>query len=316
MSQPAVVTVIVPNYNHGAFVGQALASVFAQTWKNLDVLVIDDGSTDSSAEALQPWIARGVRVIHQHNEGASAARNRGIELARGEYIAFLDADDLWPQPDMLELALHLFQQNPDLGWTFGDAQPFRAPLGTTATPPVFIDAPYLLSGGYYTQSGITAERKTVTPHDLCNNDRFFIPTGTLVIRRQCFRDVGGFDTQLKMFEDTDMWLRLLKYPVAFFPCVLLHRRVHDSNISHRRWAYLRDLQTLFERHQLEAYGVSFDFHAARAHAGSGRDAWQNKNYALASTAFANALHHHWSWKMFLWYLRARASQMLSPKAAA
>lgn len=316
MSTQAVVTVIVPNYNHGAFVGQALDSVFSQTWKNLDVLVIDDGSTDSSTEALNAWTTRGVRVIHQNNKGASAARNRGIELARGEYIAFLDADDLWPQQDMLELAVRLFEQDPDLGWTFGDAQPFRTPSCLTDTRPEFIDAPYLLSGGYYTHSSIVAERRTVTPHDLCNNDRFFIPTGTLVIRRQCFRDVGGFDTQLKMFEDTDMWLRLLKYPVAFFPCVLLHRRVHDSNISHRRWAYLQDLQTLFERHQLDAHGVSFDFHAARAHAGSGRDAWQNKNYALSSTAFANSLRHRWSWKVFLWYLRSKASQLLSPKATA
>lgn len=311
MTRQAVVTVIVPNYNHAAFVGYALESVFAQTWKNLDVLVIDDGSTDGSAEVLQPWGARGVRVVHQKNEGVSAARNRGIALARGEYIAFLDADDMWPKKDMLECAVRLFDQCPDLGWTFGDARPFRA----TDAEPNFIDAPYLLSGGYYSQPGAISERKTLTAQDLCNNDRFFIPTGTLFIRRQCFQEVGGFDTQLKMFEDTDMWLRLLQYPVAFFPCVLLNRRVHDSNISHRRWAYLEDLKTLFDRHQLAKYGVSFDFHAARAHCGTGRDAWQKKSYSSASAAFGQSLHHRWSWKVFLWYLRAKLSQFLVPKVS-
>lgn len=310
MSQAPVVTVIVPNYNHAAFVGQALESVFAQTWKHLDVLVVDDGSTDASIDALQPWTARGVRIVQQQNEGASAARNHGIELACGQYIAFLDADDLWPRHDMLESAVHLLEENPDLGWTFGDAQPFHA----IDNQPTFIDAPYLLSGGYYTQTGDSAQRASVTPQDLCNNDRFFIPTGTLLIRRQCFRDVGTFDVRLKMFEDTDMWLRLLRYPVAFFPCVLLHRRVHDHNISHRRWAHLDDLQTLFERHQLDAYGVSFDFHAARAHCGTGRDAWQRKAYSVASDAFSRSLHHHWKWKTFLWYLRAQAAQRLSSRA--
>lgn len=310
MSHPPVVTVIVPNYNHAAFVVQALESVFAQTWAHLDVLVVDDGSTDASLAVLQSWIARGVRLVQQTNEGASAARNRGIELAQGEYIAFLDADDLWPRHDMLESAVRLLEEDPGVGWTFGDAQPFRAEGQQT----VFIDAPYLLSGGYYAQPDGTAQQRHVTPQDLCNNDRFFIPTGTLVIRRQCFRDVGTFDVALKMFEDTDMWLRLLKYPVAFFPSVLLHRRVHDHNISHRRWAYLDDLKTLFERHQLDAHGVSFDFHAARAHCGSGRDAWQRKAYPAASAAFARALRHQWSWKTFLWYVRARAAQHLQPRA--
>lgn len=311
MAHQPVVTVVVPNYNHGAFVGNALDSVFSQSWQNLDVLVVDDGSTDGSAQVLQPWAARGVRIIQQHNQGASAARNRGIELARGEYIAFLDADDVWPQQDMLESAVRLLDENPDLGWTFGDAQPFK----TVATVPAFVDAPYLLSGGYYTQPSTNPERKTLTAQDLCNNDRFFIPTGTLVIRQQCFREVGGFDTQLKMFEDTDMWLRLLKYPVAFFPCVLLNRRVHDTNISHRRWAYLQDLQTLFERHQLAQHGVSFDFHAARAHLGSGREAWQKKAYPSACTAFATSLRHRWSWKVLLWYVRAKTAYYFSPKAA-
>lgn len=304
----AVVTVIVPSYNHGAFLDETLTSIFAQTWQALDVIVVDDGSTDNTAEVLAPWQARGVRVIQQNRQGPSAARNRGIELARGEYIAFLDSDDLWPRTDMLEAAIAFFNEHPDTGWTFGDAQPFEQREGQR----VFPDVPYLQGGGYYTEIVKSGELRTVTPSDLCNNDRFFIPTGTLVIRKRCFDEVGGFDAGLRMFEDTDMWLRLLRYPVVFFPDVLLLRRVHGSNISHRRWAYIKDLQTLFERYDLGRHGVSFAFHAARAHFGAGREAWRQRAFGNAAQEFARSLEYRKAWKPALLYAASRIAACVRP----
>lgn len=300
------VTVIVPSYNHGAFLHATLQSIAAQTWPYLDVIVVDDGSTDHTAAVLAPWSERGIRVVQQGRRGPSAARNRGIELARGEFIAFLDADDLWPWPDMLKAALAMFATQPATGWTFGDARPFEDRNGAC----LFIAPPYLQSGGYYTDPSPGYEHRKVSLGDLCNNDRFFIPTGTLVIRKRCFDEVGGFDSTLKMFEDTDMWMRLLRYPVTFFPSVLLWRRVHQHNISHRRWAHIEDLRKLFERYDLAAHGVSFDFHAARARYGAGRDAWQRGAFGKAAEEFRASLHHRMALKPTLLYAAARAAAML------
>lgn len=306
----ATVSVIVPSHNHGAYLDAALTSIHAQWGVNLDVIVIDDGSTDHTADVLAAWRARGVRGVHQACQGASAARNHGLALAHGEFVAFLDADDLWPCSHMLQDAVAHFTQHPDCGWTFGDAQPFDEDAGSKH----FHDRPYLAAGGYYDREAAVlgaAQPCTLTPADLCNNDRFFIPTGTLVIRKACLGEVGGFDESLKMFEDTDMWLRMLRYPVAFFPKVLLWRRVHTHNISHRRWAHLDDLRTIFERHNLSAHGVSFDFHAARAHRLAGRAAWQQRRYSEAAHEFGLSLQHRRAWKPRLCWMAASMASFLS-----
>lgn len=308
------VSVIVPSHNHGAYLDAALTSIHAQVGVHLDVIVIDDGSTDHTAEVLAAWQPRGVRGIRQPCRGVSAARNRGLSVAQGEFVAFLDADDLWPHSHMLQDAAAHFAQHPDCGWTFGDAQPFGENEGSRH----FQDKPYLAAGGFYdceaTNLGVAQPCK-LTPADLCNNDRFFIPTGTLVIRKCCLDEVGGFDEQLKMFEDTDLWLRLLRYPLVFFPKVLLWRRVHPHNISHRRWAHLDDLRTLFERHNLTAHGVSFDFHAARAHRLAGRAAWQRRRFSEAAHEFGLSLQHRRAWKPGLWWLAASVAALVSRRTS-
>jgi glycosyltransferase involved in cell wall biosynthesis len=323
----STVSVIVPSHNHGAYLNAALISIYAQVGVNLDVIVIDDGSTDDTAEVLAAWKSRGVRGISQACRGASAARNRGLALARGELVAFLDADDLWPCSHMLQDAATHFAQHPDCGWTFGDAQPFDEDAGSKR----FQDRPYLAAGGYYKHAVSRDEREVtrdgrndpqangvsaaqackLTPADLCNNDRFFIPTGTLVMRKACLDEVGGFDERLKMFEDTDLWLRMLRYPLAFFPKVLLWRRVHQHNISHRRWAHLDDLRTLFDRYDLASHGVSFDFHAARAHRLAGREAWEHRRFAEAAREFDLSLRHRSAWKPRLWWMAASVASSAS-----
>src|SRR5689334_6850738 len=91
-----LVSVVIPAFNRAFILPEALDSVLAQTWKDFEVLVVDDGSTDNTEEVLEPYVARhGVRFLRQANQGPAAARNRGIEAARGKYVAFLDSDDLW-----------------------------------------------------------------------------------------------------------------------------------------------------------------------------------------------------------------------------
>ena len=108
---------MIPCYNHGHFVHEAIESVFAQIYVNYEIIVIDDGSTDRTSEIVPLY--RRVQYIRQRNRGLSAARNRGIQESRGEYIVFLDADDrLLPQH--FKVSLDFFQSHPDAGWVCGD----------------------------------------------------------------------------------------------------------------------------------------------------------------------------------------------------
>jgi glycosyltransferase involved in cell wall biosynthesis len=181
------VSVVIPNYNCARFLPETLESVFAQTCGDLEVIVVDDGSTDGSQEVLKAFTDR-VRIIHQENQGVSAARNRGIRESRGEFIAFLDADDLW-HPEKLAKQLQLFE-NPAVGLVhcaveYVDEQ--NRPLGTnfTGRRGRVLKAIALLQGTVVLAGGSTA-----------------------VVRREAFEKVGGFDRDMSTAADWDMWRRI------------------------------------------------------------------------------------------------------------
>ena len=134
MNSPKV-SVVIPSYNLGRLLTQAIDSVLAQTVVPSEIIVVDDGSTDDTQVRLEPYSGR-IRCIRQGNRGVSAARNRGIREASGQLIAFLDADDVW-HPRKLELQLAAFEDRPDLG-LLGTGQ-FDWP--TTAFPEMELDAP-------------------------------------------------------------------------------------------------------------------------------------------------------------------------------
>lgn len=287
--EPGLVSVVIPSYNYGAFIGAAIDSVLDQSYDKVEVVVVDDSSTDDTRQVVEKYLVDNrVRYLWQDNAGVSAARNHGMQASRGEFMAFLDADDSWPQRDMLTAGVKYLNENPAVGWLFGDAQPFDKNG--------IADMPYLQKGGYYGCASDLIEVRTVTPADLCNNDKFFIPTGTIIARRRCFDEAGLFDTSLKMFEDTDMWLRMIRFPVAFLPQVLLARRLHESNTSNARWAYLDDLKKLVDRYRLEEHGVTFSFHAARGHYLAGRHWMAVGDYVQARNAFRNALRYKTGWQ--------------------
>ena len=130
MSTPTV-TVVIPAYKAAGFIARALDSVFAQTRGPHEVLVIDDGSPDDLASAVRPYGGR-VTLIHKPNGGAASARNLGLDRARGEFVAFLDADDYW-SPNKLETQLGLFDRHPELGLVCG--RWFTQVPGEATTPP-------------------------------------------------------------------------------------------------------------------------------------------------------------------------------------
>ena len=199
--------VVIPVFNGERFIGAALESVFAQTRVPEEIIVVDDGSTDASAEVARGF--PGVRVLQQANAGPSAARNRGITAATSDYIALLDADDLWPL-DRQEVMTAVLDRELRVGGVVG-----RQRLLTEPGAPVPSWVP------------VCDDPERLDPADL---DR---PTGFLV-RRHLFESVGLYDESMSFGEDVDWYLRALDSGVRWelIEEVTQVRRLHATNLTH------------------------------------------------------------------------------------
>ncbi|AKB30474.1 putative glycosyl transferase [Methanosarcina siciliae T4/M] len=196
-----LVSVIIPLYNKEPYISHSLNSVLGQSFQNFEIVVIDDGSTDKSAEVVKGFTDPRIRLIKQENAGVSAARNKGIEESKADLIAFLDADDEWT-PSFLETVLRLREKYPEAGayatsyniLKNGDLKPARY----NAVPP----APWegLLQSYFLTVA--TGE------HPVCSS--------AVCIPKKIFSKVGIFQIGAWWGEDDDLWGRIaLKYPIAF-----------------------------------------------------------------------------------------------------
>ena len=201
--QASRVTTVIAAYNAEQFVERAIRSALAQTRPPAEILVVDDGSTDSTRERVSAF-GGPVRCIVAHHAGAAAARNSGIEAASGEWLAFLDADDEWLAPH-LELALECLARQPELVWSC--AAYARGPVGgdTQERRP----AEARLSDGSSFESYCTIARD------------WTVSMNSLVVRRSIFDEVGGFAPDLVTGEDLDLWFRIaLEHPrIGYVPQV-------------------------------------------------------------------------------------------------
>jgi glycosyltransferase involved in cell wall biosynthesis len=202
MSRP-LVSVVIPCYNAARFLPEAVASVLAQHYEPLEILLVDDGSTDSTPE-IAPGLAPEVRYLRQENRGPSAARNLGLREARGEIIAFLDADDLWPA-GKLDLQVGRLLQDPALDLVSGRIRYVELPGGQI--PDLRFETPDQALPG--------------------------IHIGSAVYRRRAFDVVGGFDESLRYSEDHDWFLRAREAALKMLVLaeVTLLYRHHDSNMT-------------------------------------------------------------------------------------
>lgn len=204
------VSVIIPTYNYAAFVCQAVDSALAQTHPAEEIIVVDDGSVDDTRTRLDSYGDR-IRTIYQSNQGLSAARNTGIRAARGDWVAFLDSDDVW-HPRKLEVQGHYLAGHPEVALLAAQAL-----------------ADY--SGEWPQLPGPEAAQVTaVTLDEIVFRSRFG-PSG-VVVRKDCFERVGLFDTSLRSAEDRDMWIRLASiYRVGRVELPLWWYRVHGQSMS-------------------------------------------------------------------------------------
>ncbi|MDR9402982.1 MAG: glycosyltransferase [Halothece sp. Uz-M2-17] len=180
------VSIIIATYNYGRYLSQAIESVFKQTYPEWELIVVDDGSTDDTAQIIEPYLHQ-LRYEQQSNQGVAATRNHGLKLANGELIAFLDADDFY-LPQKLETQVNFLNSNPSLGlahsgWLLVNEQGKQI---TTVEP--WLNAPQL-------DLETWLKWKPVLP-------------GPMLFRREWLEKVGGFDTSLRYAEDKDLVFRL------------------------------------------------------------------------------------------------------------
>lgn len=212
-------SVIIPVYNGEKFLGETLESVVNQDYDPFEVIVVDDGSTDSSAEIIKSFST--VRYIYQKNQGNSFARNQGIKVSKGELIALIDQDDMW-KPNKLSIHAKFYMEHPEVDHTTAKHRRF-------------------LSRG--------VRRPTWCREEWLQNDFTDYGPGSIVFRRKTFELVGEFDTSLVLGNDTDWLLRAKDKGIkmAILPEVLLLKRVHDDNQSQEFGRVNSELLEIFRR---------------------------------------------------------------------
>jgi glycosyltransferase involved in cell wall biosynthesis len=193
------VSVVIPTYNRAANIGKAIDSALSQTFRDLEVIVIDDGSSDNTSEVLREAYGDRIRYFAQHNQGASAARNKGLAEARGEWIALLDSDDFW-EKEKLEQQFKALERFPQCGASYTDVRFLNYPETRTM---------FELAEDSFRHEGINgvnpeAAKVLMSP----GGGGMVICTCALLARADLIAKSGGFDTNLRFGEDSEFMFRL------------------------------------------------------------------------------------------------------------
>jgi glycosyltransferase involved in cell wall biosynthesis len=224
------VSVVIPAYNAMKYLPETLESVLTQTFTDFEVTIVNDGSSDNICEWCEQITDTRVRLISQHNQKLPAARNTGILNSTGEYIAFLDADDIW-EPTKLEKQVNYLDNHPLVGlvdvWT------------------ILIDQ----NGNFLNKiisNNIEGDvRKTVI--EACN--AFIVSGSSPMVRRACIEKVGLFDVELKFCEDVDMWIRIgTHYHFGVVKEPLIRYRQHPTSMSTDCYLMVEGIRKFIEKH--------------------------------------------------------------------
>jgi glycosyltransferase involved in cell wall biosynthesis len=230
-----MISVIIPVFNAAQCIGRAIDSVLAQTFTEYEIIVINDGSTDGTADAVKKFGSR-VNYIYQENSGVSVARNTGIAASKGDWIAFLDADDEW-LPDKLRQQVELLDRNRDLRWCstnrYQADERRKAPVGNK------VAITKALKGREYFPNYFSAEVAGKCP----------IVTSAIVVRKDVFDELGGFEPGRVRGQDVDMWWRIAHYypEIGYIPEPLAIRYLGIENPITRK----HRLQTMYGHNRRE-----------------------------------------------------------------
>jgi glycosyltransferase involved in cell wall biosynthesis len=288
------VSVVIPAFNTAPYLAETLGSVLEQTYRDFEICVVDDGSTDNTLEVARSF-GPPVTVRTQANQGPATARNLAIRQTAGEYIAFLDSDDVWVK-DKLAEQVALLEAQPELGWVFGEAQMFVQEA----------DQKRVLR-----KIGYTADP---TFKQLLFGD--FIPNSTVVMRRRCVEQIGLLNEARELIgvEDYEYWLRLARQ-FAFFGIArpLAFYRVRPGNlmgagqdIAKGLRLPLRVLEQLerqfpkvWDESEVDRNKLFARLHIRAGHAWKQQGQWLN-----CARAYGGALGYSPSWRVLRWIIAA------------
>lgn len=298
-----LVSVIIPAYNTAKFIDVALNSVFTQTYRPIEVIVVDDGSTDNTADIVKNYQTSKTNktnetnliYIYQENGGRASARNTGIRAARGKYAAFLDSDDLWT-PVKLKKQVEIMEANKDIDFLFGDKQRF-SDNGRIITSSMFKKHGYdeiFFGDPLYVHDGY---KKLLQAN--------FIPTGTVIMRRECFERTGFFDENVYV-EDYEFWLRAALFINMAYANELweLERDREGSGSKNLRAVYLSNLGIL-EKHETEfkdilrSLGIDMNFRIRESYRDAGYF-FLTHDRLLARECFKNSLSRGFQMRTLLY----------------
>ncbi|MGA2668941.1 MAG: glycosyltransferase [Ignavibacteria bacterium] len=212
------IAVIIPTYNRAQIITESIVSVLHQTFKDFELIVVDDGSTDNTKEVVANINDHRIRYIYQNNHGASAARNAGIKASTSEYVAFLDSDDFYVD-NAVEKAINCLESHPNVGFSYGQCYVSR------------------LGGNIYrTRKSAFHDNSTIIEPFMQIRELLLIcpiTLSSLTVRRRCFDEVGIFNEDLFFGEDFHMFIRLAKkYPAFYIAEPLITQTVHDDSLRH------------------------------------------------------------------------------------
>jgi len=288
---PAV-SVVIPTFNNAPLLRETLDGVRRQTLKDIEVVVIDDGSTDNTAEAVKNY-DQEIIYCYQANKGPAAARNRGVNLARGDYIAFCDHDDIWNDRH-LEVLLSCFSSHPNTAMAFDNAAYF----GDSLEGSEFHLKPEASRSLIY---GKVSPKVLLWQYPVAS-------MSVVMVKKVVLKNTGGLNPRIIALDDLHFYLRLAtRADVRYVDYVGCQKRVTEKNLSHQiniKETNVQYLEDIWQNHPevVRAIGsLSFRFRLSRKYFKLGRHYMQNQEHDLAGKMFWNAYKTNFFNLRYFWY---------------
>lgn len=295
------ISAVIPAYNSAGFIADAIHSILGQTCPVDEIIVVDDGSSDETGRIVS-GLPGNIRYHKQSNQGPSAARNQGIKMAQGDWIAFLDADDQWT-PNKIEKQLATLERYPELHLIAGD-------MAEIDTGNQLLTASVLAK--HRLLQGFQALQGRPVPNALAALiSKNFIPTGTVLVRRDTVLAAGLFNESIRFGEDLELWAKIAaRHPMTCLPDILMLRRQHGNNATQLTGRMLADLVKVMQSlrsgiaTELRHQGLNPDQLVARGFADLGYWYFSETDYGQARSAFVASLRESMNRRAAFYLLNA------------